>query len=252
MKKIIYLLVPFLVRSYDVSNTHSPTYNPTHLQNPTHSPTHLRNPTHSPTHLQNPTHSPIHNPTYSPTHNPTHSPTHSPTHLQNPTNSPIHNPTYSPTHNPTHSLTHSPTLLYHGTCFHGLNTVQLKSGKNIYMKDLVLGMEILTADNYFTTSYYTIISLPHHKNNDELATFLNINLENNNNITLTPNHLLPRCDGMVVPARHIVNGDCLNTVNGKQNIYEITDVNLRGVYTAITKNTYIVVNGIIASPYSTY
>ena len=69
---------------------------------------------------------------------------------------------------------------------------------------------------------------------------------------MTPNHLIPRCDQNIIPAKHLRNGDCVMTIHSKNTILEILATTKTGVYTAITKDTFIVVNDVIVSPYSIY
>lgn len=45
-------------------------------------------------------------------------------------------------------------------------------------------------------------------------------------------------------------GDCLLTADGKETLTDISSAMKSGVYTAITKDKFIVVDGIVASPYS--
>ena len=86
--------------------------------------------------------------------------------------------------------------------------------------------------------------------NNEMSEFLKITTETGKTLFLTPGHLLPRCDGKPVTASKLVVGDCLLTVDGKETLLEITSSTEFGAYTAITKDKFIVVDGIITRPYA--
>ena len=113
-----------------------------------------------------------------------------------------------------------------------------------------MGDDILGADRNGVTSFSAVLFLPHHKNNatrqfDEVSTSSGLT------VRMTRNHLLPLCDGSLVTARSLKKDDCLMTADGaskvtttKQNIIS------HGIYTAVTKNEFLVVDGIVASPFA--
>jgi len=51
-------------------------------------------------------------------------------------------------------------------------------------------------------------------------------------------------------ASELLVGDCLFTVDGKETLTEISSVVANGIYTAVTKAKFIVVDSIVASPFS--
>jgi len=69
---------------------------------------------------------------------------------------------------------------------------------------------------------------------------------------MTPDHYIPNCAGREITADKLVVGDCLDTIDGSETLFEITSVKKSGIYTATTKDKYIVVDGIVASPYSKF
>ena len=69
-------------------------------------------------------------------------------------------------------------------------------------------------------------------------------------VHMTPDHLIPKCGGDIIVARSLVVDDCIFTVDGREAIKSITSSQMNGIYTAVTENKFLVVNGIVASPFS--
>jgi hypothetical protein len=70
---------------------------------------------------------------------------------------------------------------------------------------------------------------------------------------MTMNHILPAgtC-GPSLPlmyASQVTIGDCIMTISGQEKVVSVMYVKSEGVYTIITNEEYVVVNGIIASPF---
>ena len=113
-----------------------------------------------------------------------------------------------------------------------------------------LGTWIMGADRNGKISFSPTVFLPHNPNDierkhDQIVT------GGGHTIEMTPNHLLPTCDGTLVTARSIKLGDCVRTVDGEDTVVSTTkDVTRNGVYTAVTKNEFLVVNGVVASPFA--
>lgn len=139
----------------------------------------------------------------------------------------------------------------YGTCFHGASLVSLEGDMAKPMTELQVGDKILTATADGTTfSFEAITELPHKAGNSEMGTFLELKTDSGKAVRMTGGHFIPKCNGELEPAAEIVVGDCLFTVDGKETVTEITSATKFGIYTAITKNKFIVVDGIVASPYS--
>ena len=70
-------------------------------------------------------------------------------------------------------------------------------------------------------------------------------------VRLTRNHLLPLCNGGLVTARSLQPGDCVMTADGEEKVAKTTqNVEAGGIYTAVTENEFLVVDGVVASPFA--
>jgi hypothetical protein len=136
-----------------------------------------------------------------------------------------------------------------GACFHAAGTVLLKSGEQKKFSELQIGDVIKTSDGKGTFSFSPVLSLP-HASNTQSAKFLNLTTETGKSVIMTPDHFIPKCNFEEVTANKLIAGDCLVTIDGKETLMEISSVEMNGIYTATTENTFIVVDGIVASPYS--
>ena len=67
---------------------------------------------------------------------------------------------------------------------------------------------ILSADRDGTVSASPVLFLP-HKKNDITRKFDEVTLANGMVLRMTRNHLLPLCDGSLVTARSLEEGDCV-------------------------------------------
>ena len=244
--------------------TSAPTMTPTA---PTSAPT--MTPTASPTEI--PTMTPT-APTMTPTMTPTASPTETPT--MTPTASPTVSPTMTPTASPTATpTTASPTALPTATpttgsptpipkfttktrraCFAASETVTFESGELKAISNVKVGDRVLAASASGHAVFSEVIFVPHSANT-EIALFTQISTVDGRDIKMTQNHLLPAgaCKSStsmpLIYASQVSVGDCIQTVSGEQKVSKVALVRGEGVYTIVTKEEYIVVNGIIASPF---
>ena len=92
-----------------------------------------------------------------------------------------------------------------------------------------------------------------HKSNKQRALFVRIATESGRDVKVTKNHVLPAgACGSALPlvyASQVSAGECIMTVSGEEKVSAVETVQGEGVYTIVTKEEYIVVNGIIASPF---
>ena len=106
-------------------------------------------------------------------------------------------------------------------------------------------------------SYSKVIALAHPKNK-VLSEFVRITATSDLEIQMTSNHLLLTCENggdltkgiKLVIASELGIGSCVVTKNGVYTVKSIEITAQRGVYSVITENDYIVVNGFIVSPFS--
>ena len=109
---------------------------------------------------------------------------------------------------------------------------------------------ILSADREGNISATKVLFLP-HKTNTIRRNFDEIETKRGKKIQMTPNPLLPLCDGSLVTARSLEEGDCVMTTNGADVVIKTKEsIEGRGIYTAVTENEFLVVDGIVASPFA--
>jgi hypothetical protein len=163
--------------------------------------------------------------------------------------------TSSPTAFPTAFPTASPiSTAPSKSCFAGSETVLLYTGEIIPISDVKIGDSILAADKMGNTKFSQVISLP-HDTNDERATFAFITTATGRSIKMTPEHIVmvdPSCGTKTVLMKaSVVEKDmCLVTVEGQEQVTAVSSVSGNGIYTVITNEEMVVVNGIIASPFA--
>ncbi len=160
-------------------------------------------------------------------------------------------PTFLPTQFPS-----APTVTKRRVeCFAGSDSVLIKSGQQKLLSDVEIGDVVLTSNNNGILSYSPVIALPHKRNYYE-TDFIQIYTEMGRDIKLTSNHLLPYGSCNMAGklslgyAKYAKKGECVITIDGVKKITDIKVIRSEGLYTVVTQNEYIVVNGIIASPFS--
>jgi Hint module len=108
--------------------------------------------------------------------------------------------------------------------------------------------------------YSEVISVPHGKNS-VAATFIHFVTENGREVKMTPSHILHAgiCDSdsssdskrlPLKSAKDVSVGECVMTVSGSEKVVESYTVSGYGIYTVVSMEEFIVVNGIIASPFA--
>lgn len=96
-----------------------------------------------------------------------------------------------------------------------------------------------------------------HKRNKQQTEFVHIITEGSRDLKMTRNHILPcgKCGSSVshtfplISASQVNVGDCVMTVSGEERVRSVEITQGLGVYTIVTKEEFVVVNGIIASPF---
>jgi len=144
------------------------------------------------------------------------------------------------------------------SCFSGNSLLTLKNGSTIPISKATLGLEILSysyeLDAFLNTP---IVWIPHASNNNN-AEFVTINTGNGHSLTLTKDHLLPssRCNDVdttsfsLQRAEHIKPNDCVHSAAGATVVTSTTRTHGYGLYTVVTMEQFIVVDGLVASPFA--
>jgi hypothetical protein len=150
------------------------------------------------------------------------------------------------------------------SCFAGSESVVLETGTTIPISSVKLGDRILTTDITGRNARFSEVVLLPHPKNDIRSAFLRLATSSGADIKVTADHLLlsdPRCDGsgaVLVRASDLVEGMCLMGCSHASQalcaaadpISSISSVESFGLYTVITEDELVVVNGIIASPFA--
>jgi Hint module len=140
-------------------------------------------------------------------------------------------------------------------CFAGSETLSLESGEVRAISDVRVGDRVLAADAAGRTSYSDVVYVPHRANSDD-ALFTHITTASGRDIKMTPSHIIlagPCHSSASLPltyASSVSVGDCVMTVSGEDMVSTVETVQGKGLYTVVTKEEYVVVNGIIASPFA--
>lgn len=135
-------------------------------------------------------------------------------------------------------------------CFSGDSTVELESGQHKTMQKLEVGDRVLTADANGKLSFSEVVFLPHGPNEKD-AIFVQLTLSEGQALKATPKHLLRTCGGSLAAAGELDIGACLETKSGAATVASKTYVtSATGIYTAVTNNEFLVVEGVVASPFA--
>jgi hypothetical protein len=140
-------------------------------------------------------------------------------------------------------------------CFSGSESVRLESGGTSHISDIRIGDRILAADASGHKLFSDVVFVPHGPNKDN-ALFVHITTAHGHDIKMTQSHILPSgaCNTAsslpLVYAKNVKVGDCVMTVSGKERVSAVGFVLGQGLYTIVTKEKFVVVNGIIASPFA--
>ena len=159
----------------------------------------------------------------------------------------------TPTAAPSAAPSAAPILPYTlpSSCFAGSETVTMESGELKAISSVRVGDRVLAANAAGKTVASPVVYVPHGANK-ESALFAHIATEKRD-VKMTKNHILPAgvCGSTLslVYASQVTVGDCIQTVDGQEKVSSVEVVQSEGVYTIVTNEEYVVVNGIIASPF---
>lgn len=134
-------------------------------------------------------------------------------------------------------------------CFSGSDTVTLDTGAFKALSEVTVGDRVLSANAHGEFSYSEVVFLP-HGSNDEEATFVEIATASGKQLKATKMHLMQTCDGSLAYAGSLKTGSCLRTIDGDEMISTLSITVAKGIYTAVTKNEFLVVGGVVVSPFA--
>ena len=137
-------------------------------------------------------------------------------------------------------------------CFADSEVVTMENGSSKSIAEVQIGDRILSADVQGKTSFSDVVYVPHSANAIE-ATFVLLTTETGRNVKMTTNHILPagQCESAMSVRRAdaVSVGDCVMTVDGIEKVMDMVTMQGKGIYTVVTNEEYIVVNGIVATPF---
>jgi Hint module len=140
-------------------------------------------------------------------------------------------------------------------CFAGSESVTLQSGEMKPISEVRAGDKVLAADASRQTVFSEVVFVPHASNADKTV-FTHITTTQGRDIKMTHSHILPAgACGSTSPLPDVYSssvavGDCIMTVSGMEEVSRVETVQGQGLYTIVTMEEYVVVNGIIASPFA--
>ncbi len=137
-------------------------------------------------------------------------------------------------------------------CFAGSEMVTYESGLSKPIADVVVGDRVLAANAQGAFIFSDVIAVPHAKNNERVI-FNEIILANGADIHMTGEHLLPVASSCgkdavftVTAAKNVATDSCIMTVDGPSAVVSNREVVGTGVFTIVTKEEFVVVNGCIS------
>ncbi len=149
--------------------------------------------------------------------------------------------------NPTSAPTADPNL-----CFAGSETIAMESGETKLISEVAVGDRVLAFSTKTNSAVFSeVVSVPYAANNVD-ATFAEI-VTANSNVKMTPAHLLPAgtCGALsLMQAGEVKVGDCISTVSGEQVVTGVNKVQEKGIYTIVANEEYVIVSGVVASPFA--
>lgn len=135
-------------------------------------------------------------------------------------------------------------------CFSGSDSVSLEGGETKLISEVIVGDRVLTADRKGALSYADVVFIPHAANT-ETASFVELITEKGQTVKMTEKHLVKTCGGDLAYAGSLKPMiACVQTVEGDAMVTSVRRVQSKGLYTVVTTSEFVVVSGIVASPFS--
>jgi len=140
------------------------------------------------------------------------------------------------------------------TCFAGSEAVTLEDGSIKAISDVKIGDIVLSySSSANELKFAKVVAVPHGANQIH-SKFSHIVTKSGKDIKLTPEHLILSgpCSGelSLVRASDVKVNECLKSTSGLDEVVSNGYATGRGVYTVITTEEFIVVNGFVASPFA--
>lgn len=124
------------------------------------------------------------------------------------------------------------------------------------ISEVKVGDVVLSANAQGHAKYSTVVAVPHEKNLYR-SEFVELFTKAGKEVKLTVDHMIMSgsCTGAgkhlpLTRAGDVVKGSCVSTVDGLDEVISASIVRGLGVYTFVTMEEYVVVNGVIASPFA--
>ena len=140
-----------------------------------------------------------------------------------------------------------------GKCFAAGETLQLESGSFISIEDARVGDRVLTVSSTGQQVFAPIVAIPHAKN-DIKTSFTRLATAQGKSISMVDDHLVfaGTCGRKLtlLPAMSVKRGDCLCTIDGDETVVGVEKHVSRGIYTVVTTEEFLMVSGIMASPFA--
>ena len=138
------------------------------------------------------------------------------------------------------------------SCFAGSSEVTLENGDSKKISEVIIGDRVLSYRKGKSV-YSDVVAIPHARNSD-LSEFIQITTTSGKVIKATPQHLIKAgvCDSdmSLIPAIRVTDKDCVLTADGQETVMSSMNVMEEGLYTIVTNEEYLIVNGIVASPFA--
>ena len=141
------------------------------------------------------------------------------------------------------------------SCFAGSETVRLESGEDRLISKINAGDRVLSADAAGRISFSEVVFVP-HKANKGTAMFVHITTASGLDIKMTRSHVLPAgaCETYsLLPLKYaslVTVDDCIMTSTGEEKVSSVGMALAEGAYTLVVTDEFIIVNGIVASPFA--
>ena len=142
------------------------------------------------------------------------------------------------------------------SCFAADSVLTLRNQKQISIGDVKVGDEILGSDRYGNLSFSKVVAIPHGPNIRE-ANFVHLFTSKGRDLKISLDHLIlysPTCsmnDLFIQKASDLSTGGCI--LEEKYELDSITNIEIvrsKGLYTVVAMEEYIIVNGLIVSPFA--